>query len=87
MIRIRHTIVLDDPFPDPNGLPVPSQSPLPIVDAPKGLLSEDSIAQVKDKKLEEEELEQLREELEKKQVRLPCALLLRFVCVSFIPYI
>ncbi|EDQ90496.1 uncharacterized protein MONBRDRAFT_16038 [Monosiga brevicollis MX1] len=28
-IRIRHTIVLDDPFPDPAGLPVPDKSPLP----------------------------------------------------------
>ncbi|RKP35064.1 putative peptidyl-prolyl cis-trans isomerase-like 4, partial [Dimargaris cristalligena] len=28
-IRIRHTIVLDDPFPDPPGLIVPDRSPLP----------------------------------------------------------
>lgn len=28
-IRIRHTIVLDDPFPDPEGLQVPDESPLP----------------------------------------------------------
>ncbi|ORX67298.1 cyclophilin-like protein [Linderina pennispora] len=28
-IRIRHTIVLHDPFPDPPGLAVPPQSPLP----------------------------------------------------------
>ena len=28
-IRIRHTIVLDDPFPDPPGLVVPSRSPSP----------------------------------------------------------
>lgn len=31
-IRIRHTIVLDDPFPDPKGLEVPDQSPEPTVD-------------------------------------------------------
>ncbi|KAI9361044.1 cyclophilin-like domain-containing protein [Pilaira anomala] len=28
-IRIKHTVVLDDPFPDPEGLQVPDQSPLP----------------------------------------------------------
>ncbi|KAF8936074.1 peptidyl-prolyl cis-trans isomerase-like 4 [Dissophora ornata] len=28
-IRIKHTIVLDDPFPDPDGLIVPDESPLP----------------------------------------------------------
>lgn len=28
-IRIRHTVVLDDPFPDPPGLREPSSSPLP----------------------------------------------------------
>ncbi|KAF9112941.1 Peptidyl-prolyl cis-trans isomerase cyp6 [Mortierella sp. AM989] len=28
-IRIKHTIVLDDPFPDPDGLVVPDVSPLP----------------------------------------------------------
>jgi peptidyl-prolyl cis-trans isomerase-like 4 len=28
-IRIKHTIVLDDPFPDPEGLVVPDESPLP----------------------------------------------------------
>ncbi|KAG0336401.1 Peptidyl-prolyl cis-trans isomerase cyp6 [Podila horticola] len=28
-IRIKHTIILDDPFPDPEGLQVPDESPLP----------------------------------------------------------
>ncbi|KAG0232511.1 Peptidyl-prolyl cis-trans isomerase cyp6 [Actinomortierella wolfii] len=28
-IRIKHTIILDDPFPDPPGLIVPDESPLP----------------------------------------------------------
>ncbi|KNZ48640.1 peptidylprolyl isomerase [Puccinia sorghi] len=27
-IRLRHVIVLDDPFPDPSGLTIPSQSPI-----------------------------------------------------------
>lgn len=28
-IRIKHTVVLDDPFPDPDGLVIPDESPLP----------------------------------------------------------
>eukprot|EP01147_Barroeca_monosierra_P000524 gene524-3849_t len=41
-IRIRHTIILDDPFPDPEGLPVPEQSPLPTKDQLEtGLIGED----------------------------------------------
>ncbi|KAH0543019.1 Peptidyl-prolyl cis-trans isomerase cyp6 [Glutinoglossum americanum] len=28
-IRIRHTVILDDPFPDPHGLSEPSDSPVP----------------------------------------------------------
>ncbi|KAF9377441.1 Molybdenum cofactor synthesis protein 3 [Podila verticillata] len=28
-IRIKHTIILEDPFPDPEGLQVPDESPLP----------------------------------------------------------
>ncbi|GAN03804.1 RNA binding protein [Mucor ambiguus] len=28
-IRIKHTVILDDPFPDPEGLQVPDESPLP----------------------------------------------------------
>jgi peptidyl-prolyl cis-trans isomerase-like 4 len=31
-IRIRHTIILDDPFPDPEGLQVPDQSPVPTAE-------------------------------------------------------
>ncbi|RKP07448.1 cyclophilin-like domain-containing protein, partial [Thamnocephalis sphaerospora] len=31
-IRIRHTILLDDPFPDPNGLQVPDASPVPTAE-------------------------------------------------------
>ncbi|KAL0083448.1 RNA binding protein [Phycomyces blakesleeanus] len=28
-IRIRHTVILDDPFPDPKGLEIPDRSPVP----------------------------------------------------------
>ena len=30
-IRIKHTVILDDPFPDPKGLKEPSRSPSPVV--------------------------------------------------------
>lgn len=36
MIRIRHTIVLDDPYPDLPGMAIPEKSPPPVIDAPKG---------------------------------------------------
>jgi len=50
VIRIRHTIVIDDPFVDPNGLEIPDKSPLPVVDAPQGLLSEDIVVSLEDEK-------------------------------------
>ncbi|KAF2090981.1 cyclophilin-like protein [Saccharata proteae CBS 121410] len=61
-IRIRHTIVLDDPYPDPAGLREPSQSPVP---------SAAQVATVRiadDEELEEEQdqekMEKLRRERE-----------------------
>jgi len=69
VIRIRHTIVLDDPFPDPSGLEVPDKSPLPLIDAPKGLLGEDTLIQVEEKLMNPEEMEQLKDQLEDKQAR------------------
>ena len=30
-IRIKHTIIIDDPYPDPKGLKEPSRSPSPVV--------------------------------------------------------
>jgi peptidyl-prolyl cis-trans isomerase-like 4 len=29
-IRIKHTLIIDDPFPDPTGLREPSRSPSPV---------------------------------------------------------
>lgn len=29
-IRIKHTLIIDDPFPDPAGLKEPSRSPSPV---------------------------------------------------------
>lgn len=59
-------MVLDDPFPDPQGLQAPDMSPLPVVDAPQGLVGED--LEMKEE-LNEEEMAKLSEDLEKKQVR------------------
>ncbi|CAO3697358.1 unnamed protein product [Rhizopus microsporus] len=55
-IRIKHTVILDDPFPDPEGLQVPDKSPLPT----KEQLESMRIAE--DEELEEGENE---EEIEK----------------------
>lgn len=63
-IRIRHTIVLDDPFPDPEGLQVPDESPLPTKE------QMESMRIGEDEDIEEhgdpEELEKRRREREAK---------------------
>jgi peptidyl-prolyl cis-trans isomerase-like 4 len=63
-IRIRHTIVLDDPYPDPNGLVEPPESPVPT---PAQLAT---VRIADDEELEEETdpvaLEKLRREREAK---------------------
>lgn len=50
-IRIKHTVVLDDPYPDPTGLREPSSSPVPS----KAQLSTVRIAEGEAEKLGEEE--------------------------------
>lgn len=61
-IRLRHTIILDDPFPDPEGLEEPPQSPLPT----KAQLATVRIADDEDLNVEmdQDALEQLRRERE-----------------------
>ena len=61
-IRIRHTVVLDDPFDDPPGLIVPPESPLPS----KAQLATVRIADDEelDENMDEESLEKLRRERE-----------------------
>ncbi|KAG5440900.1 hypothetical protein PCK2_000055 [Pneumocystis canis] len=63
-IRIKHTIILDDPFPDPEGLIEPDKSPIP---------SKEQLATVRiaddekfDEDLDEAEAEKLRREREAK---------------------
>ncbi|PGH06248.1 peptidyl-prolyl cis-trans isomerase-like 4 [Blastomyces parvus] len=61
-IRIRHTVVLDDPFDDPPGLVVPPESPLPS----KAQLATVMIADDEelDEDIDEEAVEKLRRERE-----------------------
>ncbi|KLJ07786.1 peptidyl-prolyl cis-trans isomerase-like 4 [Blastomyces silverae] len=61
-IRIRHTVILDDPFDDPPGLVVPPESPLPS----KAQLATVMIADDEelDENIDEEAVEKLRRERE-----------------------
>ncbi|KUL86793.1 hypothetical protein ZTR_04865 [Talaromyces verruculosus] len=61
-IRIRHTVILDDPYDDPPGLEVPPESPLPS----KAQLATVRIADDEelDENMDEEAMEQLRRERE-----------------------
>ena len=63
-IRIRHTVVLDDPFADPVGLVGPTESPLPS----KAQLATVRIADDEefDDEVDEETLDKLRREREAK---------------------
>ncbi|KMU79152.1 PPIL4 protein [Coccidioides immitis RMSCC 3703] len=61
-IRIKHTVILDDPFDDPPGLVAPSESPVPS----KAQLATVMIADDEelDDNIDEESLERLRRERE-----------------------
>ncbi|KAB8262836.1 cyclophilin-like domain-containing protein [Aspergillus pseudonomiae] len=61
-IRIRHTVILDDPFEDPPGLVTPAESPLPS----KAQLATVRIADDEelDDNMDEESMEKLRRERE-----------------------
>ncbi|OGM43247.1 peptidylprolyl isomerase [Aspergillus bombycis] len=61
-IRIRHTVILDDPFEDPPGLVAPAESPLPS----KAQLATVRIADDEelDDNMDEESMEKLRRERE-----------------------
>jgi peptidyl-prolyl cis-trans isomerase-like 4 len=62
-IRIKHTIILDDPFDDPEGLIVPSRSPDPIKDLEYSRLEDDFKVNelFKNKETEEQVKEKLQE--------------------------
>lgn len=72
-IRIRHTVILDDPYDDPPGLAVPEQSPPPS----KAQLATVMIAD--DEELEEEVDEQAMEKLRREREARAQALTLEMV--------
>jgi peptidyl-prolyl cis-trans isomerase-like 4 len=61
-IRLRHTVILDDPFPDPDGLVEPSQSPIPTAAqlATVRIADDEEL----DENADQEALEKLRQERE-----------------------
>ncbi len=63
-IRIKHTIVLDDPFPDPHGLREPSQSPQPSKAQLATVRIADDDAAELDREVDQEAAEKLRRERE-----------------------
>lgn len=72
-IRIRHTIILEDPFPDPDGLVVPPESPLPT----KAQLETVRIGE--DEDLGEEEDEEVKERRRREREAKAQALTLEMV--------
>ncbi|KAF4120070.1 peptidyl-prolyl cis-trans isomerase-like 4, partial [Geosmithia morbida] len=65
-IRIKHTVVLDDPYPDPSGLREPSASPAPTEQQLKTVRIADEAALHADDAVPEEELEKRRRDREAK---------------------
>ncbi|KAJ3146232.1 Peptidyl-prolyl cis-trans isomerase-like 4 [Geranomyces variabilis] len=61
-IRIKHTIVIDDPFPDPPGLVVPDRSPVPTEDMLKMARIGEDEELVPDESPEETDRRQRQEE-------------------------
>ncbi|KAL7764747.1 hypothetical protein ACKLNR_005892 [Fusarium oxysporum f. sp. zingiberi] len=59
-IRIKHTVILDDPYPDPPGLREPSSSPPPTAQQLKTVRIEDEAALHADDNVDEEKLERRR---------------------------
>ncbi len=67
MVRIRHVIILDDPFEDPKGLVIPDKSPIPPKEQWADLLDEEEFEKVGKK--DERNQEEIAEELEAKEAR------------------
>ncbi|POR31795.1 Peptidyl-prolyl cis-trans isomerase-like 4 [Tolypocladium paradoxum] len=63
-IRIKHTVILDDPYPDPAGLREPSSSPAPTDEQLKTVRIADEAALHDDDGVDEEELERRRRDRE-----------------------
>ncbi|KAK7907552.1 hypothetical protein WMY93_016164 [Mugilogobius chulae] len=70
-IRINHTVILDDPFDDPAGLPVPDRSPEPTKEQlDSGRIGADEVIDEEDGKAAEELEERLKEKEAKTQAIL-----------------
>lgn len=65
-IRIKHTVILDDPYPDPSGVREPSSSPPPTEAQLKTVRIADEAALHEDDDVDPEELERRRREREAK---------------------
>eukprot|EP01117_Protostelium_nocturnum_P018385 TRINITY_DN7677_c0_g1_i1.p1 TRINITY_DN7677_c0_g1~~TRINITY_DN7677_c0_g1_i1.p1 ORF type:complete len:448 (-),score=139.44 TRINITY_DN7677_c0_g1_i1:41-1384(-) len=65
--RIRHVIILDDPFDDPKGLEVPDQSPIPPKDQWQDLLDEEEFEKIG--KPDERPQEVIEKELKAKEAK------------------
>lgn len=63
-IRIKHTVILDDPYPDPSGLREPSSSPPPTSEQLKTVRIADEAALHEDDGVDEAELERRRRQNE-----------------------
>ncbi|PRP86884.1 peptidyl-prolyl cis-trans isomerase-like 4 [Planoprotostelium fungivorum] len=67
VIRIRHVIILDDPFDDPKGLEIPDRSPLPPKEQWANLLDEEEFEKIG--KPDERPQEEIDEELASKEAK------------------
>ena len=65
-VRIKHTVILDDPYPDPPGLREPSGSPAPTDEQLKTVRIADEAALHDNDGIDEEELERRRRDREAK---------------------
>ena len=78
VVRIKHTIILDDPFPDPEGLVIPDQSPLPPKEQWSHLLDEEEIDKLG--KPDERNEKEIEKEMLKKEAKSR-AEVLEMVCI------
>jgi peptidyl-prolyl cis-trans isomerase-like 4 len=63
-VRIKHTVILDDPYPDPAGMREPSSSPPPTSEQLKTVRIADEAALHEDDGIDESELERRRRQVE-----------------------
>jgi peptidyl-prolyl cis-trans isomerase-like 4 len=67
VICIKHTVILEDPFKDPEGLHIPDRSPIPTADQWNHLLDEEEIEKLENP--DERSLQEIEEDQSKKLAR------------------